>query len=71
MALENNRAAFGVAMKRFAKIGFHPNLDPSGSMKTPTPLGPGQYEVNYNFCRKSSKPIKETSVTNHLDHICL
>lgn len=45
-------APFGVATKRFARIGFHPNLDVSGIYtKTSSKLGPGSYNLKYPGCQ--------------------
>lgn len=35
---------FGIGTKRFAGIGYHPSLDPSGAMReNKSKLGPGEY----------------------------
>ncbi|XP_031352458.1 lymphocyte expansion molecule-like [Photinus pyralis] len=40
------RAPFGVASKRFESIGFHPGLDPLGTMsKNRSNVGPGDYDL--------------------------
>ncbi|CAH1155493.1 unnamed protein product [Phaedon cochleariae] len=45
-------APFGVATKRFIKLGFHPELDVSGAMKkTITKVGPGSYNPKYTTCK--------------------
>ncbi|XP_076254015.1 ciliary microtubule-associated protein 2 [Rhynchophorus ferrugineus] len=45
-------APFGVATKRFARVGFHPELDVSGSMKKQiTKVGPGSYEPKNAACK--------------------
>lgn len=44
-------APFGVATKRFAKLGFHPELDKSGAMKREiTKLGPGSFDPRGPQC---------------------
>ncbi|KAH1011885.1 hypothetical protein HUJ04_001158 [Dendroctonus ponderosae] len=43
---------FGVSTKRFAKLGFHPELDKSGAMKREiTKLGPGSFDPKGPQCR--------------------
>lgn len=50
MAQDTN-APFGVATKRFNKIGFHPDLDKTGSMrKTINLIGPGHYNPEKFEC---------------------
>ncbi|KAJ8921184.1 hypothetical protein NQ315_013656 [Exocentrus adspersus] len=45
-------APFGVATKRFTKIGFHPELDVSGAMKREiTKVGPGSYNPKQAICK--------------------
>ncbi|XP_050311202.1 lymphocyte expansion molecule isoform X2 [Anthonomus grandis grandis] len=45
-------APFGVATKRFAKIGFHPSLDKSGAMtRESSKLGPGSYNPKQMECK--------------------
>ncbi|KAJ8964215.1 hypothetical protein NQ314_005044 [Rhamnusium bicolor] len=45
-------APFGVATKRFVKVGFHPELDISGAMKREiTKVGPGGYEPEFPKCK--------------------
>lgn len=45
-------APFGVATKRFIKIGFHPELDISGAMKREiTTAGPGAYNPKFPTCK--------------------
>lgn len=42
---------FGIQTKRFATIGFHPGLDPSGYMNAhKKKLAPGQYDPKYCPC---------------------
>lgn len=41
---EPSRPPFGIGSKRFLGIGFHPLLDPTGSLrKDKSKLGPGEY----------------------------
>lgn len=48
---QNTNAPFGIATKRFNKIGFHPDLDTTGSMrKTINCIGPGQYNPEKFEC---------------------
>ncbi|KAK9874122.1 hypothetical protein WA026_002475 [Henosepilachna vigintioctopunctata] len=43
--------AFGSSTPRFARIGFHPGLDPSGCMMNITRGGgPGQYDIGFIKC---------------------
>lgn len=45
-------APFGVATKRFTKMGFHPELDKSGAMKRMiTKLGPGSFDAKRPDCK--------------------
>lgn len=45
-------APFGVATKRFTKMGFHPELDKSGAMKRViTKLGPGSFDAKRPECK--------------------
>ncbi|KAJ8950772.1 hypothetical protein NQ318_011265, partial [Aromia moschata] len=47
----NTKPPFGVATKRFAKVGFHPELDVSGSMKREiTKAAPGTYNPEFPKC---------------------
>ncbi|CAH2004256.1 unnamed protein product [Acanthoscelides obtectus] len=46
-------APFGIATKRFVKVGFHPSLDKSGAMKKLiTKVGPGSYNPRKPTCSK-------------------
>lgn len=45
-------APFGVATKKFTKIGFHPELDKSGAMKREiTKVGPGSFNPRRHQCK--------------------
>lgn len=38
-------APFGISCKRFNKVGYHPGLDPTGSLrKGPGEVGPAHYD---------------------------
>ncbi|XP_030759573.1 lymphocyte expansion molecule-like [Sitophilus oryzae] len=59
-------APFGIATKRFTKIGFHPELDVSGAMKKEiTKTGPGSYNPKQPICSGKSK--KGMSWSNKLE----
>nr|CAI5817707.1 unnamed protein product [Callosobruchus analis] len=47
-------APFGIATKRFMKVGFHPSLDKTGAMKKQiTKVGPGSYSPRRPTCSKN------------------
>ncbi|XP_023312944.1 uncharacterized protein LOC111693037, partial [Anoplophora glabripennis] len=49
---KKSNAPFGVATKRFNKIGFHPELDVTGAMKKEiTKAGPGSYNPERVTCK--------------------
>lgn len=50
MAKKQSTAPFGVATKRFARIGFHPQLDVQGVYKRDNTLGPGSYKPKRPSC---------------------
>lgn len=51
MKTKQKSAPFGIATKRFSPIGFHPDLDKTGSLKKDkAKLGPGQYNPKEYQC---------------------
>lgn len=51
---------FGVCSNRFASIGYHPGLDPSGTLRKTGGVGPGHYKIKDLDCPFKRKRPKDT-----------